>query len=409
MPRDSGVDAWSEDASTCVDEYVGERPCEVVWAQGFGEHLGSRRHISEVAVRADDSVAALRGTYLSSTYEMLAYSATGVLRAEYDPSYVVHRLVDAPDGFSFASGYANGVWTTGSDPQQHFAGGAEMGSPQVRRLVRTPNGSIALTENWGGNIRRDSGEVLLPGSRTTLYDGLLAWDEAGNIRWSLLTTWAQILNVERRRGGDGSLLAAVSLPRGVDPACVREGFCLVPTEGALVLLESDGSVRWIRHLPNDAGSSVVLEVERDPSGGIYVLTESALIAFEADGTTRWSTPLPEALWVPHLMWNNGSLVLTFGVPFETVVIGRTRVRDCSAVFVPTRQLIARIDTETGDTLDAWELDDGLWALDLDARSDGSIVLALDLYPDAPRTQTICGSTVEVAGGEEWSALIAVLR
>jgi hypothetical protein len=87
--RDGGVDVGT-DASMCVDERVGERPCSVVWARGFD----STHSIRDVAVRADDSVGAVRGTSPSTTADLLAYDALGSLVGTEAP-FVVDRLAAA--------------------------------------------------------------------------------------------------------------------------------------------------------------------------------------------------------------------------------------------------------------------------------------------------------------------------
>lgn len=398
------------DASTCVDERIGERPCSVVWAQGFGENRGSRWFIRDVAVRADDAVGAVRGADLSTLSHLLAYDALGSLVAA-EPPFVVERLAEHPDGFLWASGLENGSWSVSGAHVIESSLWSLMQIPRALQLVPSARGSIVLADSWSGSLVRPfGGPVVVATPLDVGHSGLLAWDPSGNLRWSFVVTSPMRVHAERRVGADESLLVAFSLPTGAARACAFELLCLEAGTGALVLIETWGAVRWIFQLPMDAGSTVVMAVERDPSGGMYVLTESALTAFEADATTRWRIPFPVPLSAAHLMWNNGSLVLTFGVPSETITLGRTRVRDCSAAVNPQRQLVARIDTLTGDAIDAWELDEGLWVTDLDARSDGSVVVGLESHAlhEAP-SQTLCGATVEVDEGDAWRAAVAVLR
>jgi hypothetical protein len=286
-----------------------------------------------------------------------------------------------------------------------------MALPQALHLVHSTRGSIVLADGWSGALVRPfGGPVVVATPLDVAHAGLLAWDPSGDLRWSFVVASPLRIHAERRVGADESLLAAFSLPNGAEPRCAFETLCLEAGRGALALIEPWGTARRIFQLPMDAGSTVVMAIERDPDGGIYALTESALIAFEADGTTRWRVPMPGRLFFTHLMWNNGSLLLSFGVPSETITLGRTRVRDCGATLIPRRQLVARIDTRTGDALDAWELDEGLLVTDLDARSDGSVVVGLaSLEMGAAPTQTLCGATVEVAEGGAWGAAVAVLR
>lgn len=285
------------------------------------------------------------------------------------------------------------------------------GSPSATHLVSTEDGSVVAVSGWGGDVMRaETMEVLVPGMWDVTTSGLLAWDPVGNLRWSFLAFGAEF-NLERMAGADGSLLASLSLLQRTDPRCVRDGLCLEPGEGALVLLEANGTPRWVRRLPRDAGPSNVLGVTRDPAGAMYVLTASALVALEVDGSTRWSLPIIGLRSSAQLVFHDGSLLFSAGVTAEGLSLGGARVRDCREATYPRRWLMARIDARTGDTLDSYELDDGLAITALDARSDGSIAVAVTrVSPELVTTRTLCGSAVEVAeGGEDWSVAVAVLR